>query len=246
MVKSISAIVSNFAKLNEKSEVIISKQLQRVSHGFIEMSICLVDRIEQTLREDELLADTRKQYNDALLAAMLKGSNYGFSNVLKIGNIAKKNKEWLLGFNSLSALCVALAAFTSVPSCKGIAALEIMPVDKHKTVDGMVREIDNTLAVDQIRDTINTAKGIPNKEKTKDESAPKKDESTLAKPNESAPVHTAKETTALSMATVIAVKKHDKDFLLAFVRQIFNAKADKEFLAAVDEVKMSNRIPMGN
>lgn len=223
MVKSISAIVGVFAKLNEKSELVIGKQLQLQAHGFIEMAISLVDRIENTITENDTLADIRKEYNECLLSVNLKGSNYGFSNVLKIGNIAKKNKPWLLGFKSLTALAVGLGAFSSVPSCKGIAALGIMAVKG--TVDDQIKKIDNSLANEQIREIVNTAKNIPNKPKIDDPKAVKPVDS--VKPvdtvfTESKAVDTVEEKSALAVAKIINSNRDNDAFLIAFCADCFN------------------------
>ena len=239
MVKSISSVVAAFAKVNDSSESMINKQLQRISHAFIDMSINLVDGLQESLTEDETLAEPRKQYNQALIDCMLKGSNYGFSNVLKIGNIAKKNKAWLLGFQSLSALCVGLAAFSSVPSCKGIGALEIITADKNKTVDDMVKGINNSLPVDQIRSAVNEVKGIPSKAKI--ESTDKveslvKNESTIQ------PIaDNAVEKSALYLAKALNANRDNKEFLLAFSVSCFNLGCIDKVLNALNEQAKNGR-----
>lgn len=239
MVKSISSIVSKFATINQSSESMINKQLQRIAHAFIDMATSLVDGIQETLSEDETLAESRKEYNQALLESGLKGSNYGFSNVLKIGNIAKKNKAWLLGFQSLSALCVGLAAFSSVPSCKGIGALEIITADKNKTVDDMVKGINNSLPVDQIRSAVNEVKGIPSKAKV--ESIEKVE--SLVK-NESAIqpiVDNTIEKSALYLAKAINANRDNKEFLLAFSVSCFNLGCIDKVLNALNEQAKNGR-----
>lgn len=229
MVKSISSIVNVFANLNEKSELVIGKQLQLQAHGFIEMAISLVDRIENTITENDTLADVRKEYNECLLSVNLKGSNYGFSNVLKIGNIAKKNKPWLLGFKSLTALAVGLGAFSSVPSCKGIAALEIMAAKG--TVDDQIKKIDNSLANEQIREIVNTAKNIPNKPKIDDSKAV----DTVF--TESKAVDTVEEKSALTVAKIINSNRDNEAFLIAFCADCFNLGCLNQLAEQIEKTK---------
>jgi hypothetical protein len=209
------------------------------------------------LKETETLQEFRTYYNNSLETNGVTGSNFGFSNAIKIGYLLTHGfSSWVINFPNLTALATALAVFKMVPACKGIASLEVIPV-KEKTLEKQIETVPNTLSKIELREAVNNAKGIPNRKKsepepvddieTEDETEDETEEYSEpepvkpVKPVECEPVHTEPEYSALSLAMVLNKHRNNEDYLLAFARQCFNLKIGLTLLSAFNEVNQSSK-----
>lgn len=268
MITRINEIVSIFSAVNLDCEANIATQQRRILMAFCVLSEDLYNYCLANLKETETLQEIRKYYNDSLESNNVTGSNFGFANAIKIGYlITKGNSGYIINFANLTALCTALGAFKMVPSCKGIASLEVLPV-KEKTIEEQIEKVPNTLGKIELREAVNNAKNIPNRKKsepvknteddddtednndtedtedTEDYSEPepvKPEPVKPVKPAECEPVHTEPEYSALALAMVLNKHRSNEDYLLAFARQCFNLKIGLTLLRAFNEVNQSSK-----
>ena len=245
MITNIDNFVSKFASVNSDCEANIASQQRKILLAFCILSEDLFNYSMANLKETETLQEIRNYYNNSLESNGVKGSNFGFSNAIKIGYlITKGNSLWVINFENLTSLCTALGAFKMVPSCKGIASLEVIPV-KEKTISEQVEKVPNTLTKVELREAVNDAKNIPNRKKpepvneTEDET---EDETVPVKSAESVPVHTKPENSALALAMVLAKNRSNDDYLLAFARQCFNLKIGQVLMACFNEVNQGIKV----
>ena len=218
-MKTISSILKSFSSNSlNKFNLVLSRAEKDLSKAFIDICIESFNLIESNIKEDESLKAYRQEWNDTFKELNITNSSFTFANMLKIGNIASKDKAWLLGFKNVTCLAIGLASMQSVPACNGISALEIVTTNKaDKPIAETIKEISNTLESKELREKVNALKGIPVK-------ADK-----VLKPinDDSKPVHNTLEQSALKMAqALISNCNQDNAYLLAFVTNIVNIGSD--------------------
>lgn len=232
-----------------KFNKIMTRANKDLVKNFVDMAKNLTNFIGKNIREDQGLADYRKEYNQACKELGLNGSNYGFSNILKAGYLADKNLAWMLSFNSLSSLTVGLAGFKSVPACNGIKALEIVPV-KGNNIQAMIEKIDPSLDNAQLRETIGLEKGnrpaedsALKVEKSQEvDSKPIVTESKQSKlDNDSKPVNNGIESIAINLAKTIADYRNQEGFLLALAVNLQKFKVIISLKREIDELLVNTK-----
>ena len=235
---SITSLVSSYNSTSVKSfNTVLTREEKKLSKAFIYLSINIFRLIESRIKEDENLKAYREEYNSAIKDNGLKGSNYGFSNILKIGKLEQLGKlSWLLEFSSFSALSIALGAIETVPSCNGIKSLDILPANKSLTIDQTIEKLDSSDKSIEIREKVNAIKGLPVKLKAEADKAE-------AEKIESRPVDNSIEKTALQLAKTIASYRNDESFLLAFSARCYNLGIANTLIASLSE-SVKNRISL--
>ncbi len=228
-MKTITSIVSKFDSTSvNKFNLVMTREEKALSKAFIEVCHECYTLIQGNIKEDEGLGEYRKEWNEVFLNLGLKNSSYTFANMLKIGKVFEKDSAWLYGFKNLTCLAIGLAGLQSVPACNGVAALEIVATnDPKQPISERIKEIPNNLESKELRAKVNDLKGMPAKpEKVKD-----------GIQDDSKPVNTVKEDSAMDLARILLFNcQRDKDYLLAFVANIFNfdqsfsAKLESEFI----------------
>lgn len=224
-----------------KFEALITKEEKKLAEAFIYLAIDIYKLIEGRLREDETLQAYRKEMQEAFSKVGLKGSNYTFANMMKIGRIAENNLTWLLGFKNLSVLAIGIASFEMVPACKGIKGLEIKPVinDNKTTVQSVIDKIEpekhNAVS---LREVVNGFKGISKAESQVESKIEPKIEPEI---EISKAVDTSAEKHALQIAKIIADYRDNEAFLLAFSVQLLNLKIINTIKASIDDVLKNNK-----
>lgn len=238
-MKTISSILKSFsANSLSKFNLVLSRAEKDLSKAFIDICIESFNLIEGNIKEDESLKAYRQEWNDTFKELNITNSSFTFANMLKIGNIASKDKAWLLGFKNVTCLAIGLASMQSVPACNGISALEIVTTNKaDKPIAETIKEISNTLESKELREKVNALKGIPVKIKPD-----------TGITENSKPVNTIKEDSAMDFARILLFKcQKDKEFLLAFVASVFNF--DQSFSSRLEselvKINKNKRIPMG-
>ena len=232
-MKTISSILKSFSSNSiNKFNLVLSRAEKDLSKAFIDICIESFNLIESNIKEDESLKAYRQEWNDTFKELNITNSSFTFANMLKIGNIASKDKAWLLGFKNVTCLAIGLASMQSVPACNGISALEIVTTNKaDKPIAETIKEIPNTLESKELREKVNLLKGIPVK-------ADK-----ILKPinDDSKPVNNSLEQSALKMAqALIANINQDKAYLLAFTANIYNLNQELSARLA-DEFSVLNK-----
>jgi hypothetical protein len=162
-MKTISSILKSFsANSLNKFNLVLSRAEKDLSKAFIDICIESFNLIESNIKEDESLKDYRSEWNETFKELGITNSSFTFANMLKIGNIAKKDKAWLLGFKNVTCLAIGLAAMQSVPACNGIGALEIVTTNKaEKPIAETIKDVPNNLETKELRERVNTLKGMP-------------------------------------------------------------------------------------
>jgi len=247
-MKTITSIVKAYnSESVSKFNDIMTREEKKLVKAFVNLA-CDICKILESIREDESLKDYREEYNKALVETGLKGSNYGFSNILKIGKLSSLGKNsWLLSFPNLTSLAIGLAGFESVPACKGIAALEIKTVDKNKTIEQTIESLPTNISSAELREKVNSLKGLPVKPKKAESAEIDTDVKAVAREqitnavDDCKPVSNETEKVALQLAKVIASYRNDEAFLLAFCVQLQNLKVINTLKACIDEAVKNNK-----
>ena len=236
---SITSLVSAYnSSAVSAFNTVLTREEKKLVKAFVNLSISIYELIENRIKENENLKDYRNEYNNAIKDNGLKGSNYGFSNILKIGKLSQTGKlSWMLSFSNLSSLAIALGAVETVPSCNGIKALEIIPANKSLTIDETIARIDSNDKSADIREKVNTIKGLPVKSKNDDNLDEKSSN------DDSKPVDNSIEKIALQLAKTIAGYRNNESFLLAFGVQCSNLGIANTLIATLNE-SAKNRISL--
>ena len=243
-MKTISSILKSFsANSLNKFNLVLSRAEKDLSKAFIDICIDTFDLIESNIKEDESLKEYRAEWNDTFKELGITNSSFTFANMIKIGNIAKKDKAWLLGFKNLTCLAIGLASMQSVPACNGVGSLEIVTTNKaEKPIAETIKDIPNNLETKELRERVNTLKGMPTLSDRNEKAFKEKEQKALEnKALESSPVHNSKEQSAYNLA--MELKRQcdiSNDYLIAFCAHIFNV--DQDFsIKLCDQLTMVNK-----
>lgn len=247
-MKTITSIVKAYnSESVSKFNDIMTREEKKLVKAFVNLA-CDICKVLENIREDESLKDYREEYNKALIETGLKGSNYGFSNILKIGRLSSLGKNsWLLSFPNLTSLAIGLAGFESVPACKGIAALEIKTVDKNKTIEQTIESLPTNISSAELREKVNTLKGLPAKPKKAESAEIDADLKAIAREqitnaiDDCKPVSNETEKVALQLAKVIASYRNDEGFLLALAVNLQKFKVIISLKREIDELLVNTK-----
>ena len=247
---SITSILTSYNnKTVNKFNDMLTREEHKLTQAFVHCSRDVFECVSANIKEDETLTEYRKEYQSAIIELGLKGSNYTFANAMKIGKLYKEKLSWLLGFKNLTSLAIALAGIVMVPACKGLASLEVMPAGK-ASLDDTILSLPSHLNSAELREKVNTIKGIPAKEakeakEEKEEKEVEKITGAIVSAREvlSNPTETVIEKTALAMAKTISALRDNEAFLLAFASQCANLGIINTLLVSLNK---ANRISLNS
>ena len=244
---SITSILTSYNnKTVNKFNDMLTREEHKLTQAFVHCSRDVFECVSANIKEDETLTEYRKEYQSAIIELGLKGSNYTFANAMKIGKLYKEKLSWLLGFKNLTSLAIALAGIVMVPACKGLASLEVMPAGK-ASLDETILSLPSHLNSAELREKVNTIKGIPAKEakEAKEEKEVNSITGAIVSAREvlSSPTETVIEKTALAMAKTISALRDNEAFLLAFASQCANLGIINTLLVSLNK---ANRISLNS